>query len=407
MSFMQVPLAAIADINRSSLPEATFEDVVIEYADLSSVDLDAGTVSPDSMRFGDAPTRARRVVRAGDSLIPCLTRKNWTATRPLLVDGALERVVFSTGFYSVSPRAGVDPRFLNYALGSLPVLSDLAKASQGVTMVGYSESALARIRIPRLPLAQQVQVADFLDREIQRIDEALSSIENLQDLANQRLEAQIADEIARIARRAPRVPLKRIVDPARPLTYGIVQAGEDVSGGVPYVRPMDMVEHAGVPDPTALRTTSPEIAQSYRRSTLQAGDVVVSIGPSFGKTMVVPQDLAGANLTQGTARVAPAKGFLAEYVQWSLRAPQAIAHWETAVGGATFRALNLEPLGQTPVFMATEADQQAMIQALRVTQREVARLLEMTSMLVDLFAERRKALITAAVTGQLDVEAAA
>jgi type I restriction enzyme S subunit len=407
MSFAQVPLSAIADINRLSLPETTSDDEEIEYADLSSVNLEMGTVSPESMRFSDAPTRARRVVRAGDSLIPYLTGKNWIATQPLLVDEALEHIIFSTGYYSVSPRAGVDSRFLNYALGSLSVLSNLEKASQGVTMVGYPESALARTRIPHLSLAQQIPVAGFLDRETQRIDEAVSSIENLRDLTKQRLEAQIAEEIARIAGRAPRVPLKRIVDPARPLTYGIVQAGDDVPGGVPYVRPMDMVEHTGVPDPTALRTTSPEIAQAYQRSTLQPGDVVVSIGPSFGKTMVVPQDLAGANLTQGTARVAPAKGFLAEYIQWSLRAPQAIAHWETAVGGATFRALNLEPLGQTPVFMATEADQQAMIQALRVTQREVARLLEMTGMLINRLSERRQALTTAAVTGQLDVEAVA
>jgi len=318
-----------------------------------------------------------------------------------------EAAVYAGYLARFRPSPDIDPRFVAYWAQSADFWRQIEVGAVRSTIDNFSSGRYRNLELVVPSPDVQTRIADFLDREIQRIDVALGTIENLRDLTNQRLAAQIAEEIGRIAGRAPRVPLKRIVDPARPLTYGIVQAGDDVPGGVPYVRPMDMFEHAGVPDPTALRTTSPEIAQAYQRSTLQAGDVVVSIGPSFGKTMVVPQELAGANLTQGTARVAPAKGFLAEYVQWSLRAPQAIAHWETAVGGATFRALNLEPLGQTPVFMATKADQQAMIQALRATQRDVARLLELTSRLADLLTERRQALITAAVTGQLDVEAVA
>lgn len=115
------------------------------------------------------------------------------------------------------------------------------------------------------------------------------------------------------------VPLKRLVDASRPITYGIVQAGADVYGGVPYIRPVDMSEHGGVVDPSELRTTSHEIAAQYRRSSVRCGDIVVSIGPSYGKTMVVPAELDGANLTQGTARVAPARDVDARYLRWSLR----------------------------------------------------------------------------------------
>jgi type I restriction enzyme S subunit len=145
------------------------------------------------------------------------------------------------------------------------------------------------------------------------------------------------------------LPLKRLVDPVRPITYGIVQAGEHVESGIPYIRPVDMVEHAGVPDAGLLLRTTPEIARAYSRSTLKAGDIVVSIGPSFGKTMVVPDDLEGANLTQGTARVAPAGGVDARFLRWALRSKLATSYWEAAVGGATFRALNLDPLSRTPI----------------------------------------------------------
>ena len=146
----------------------------------------------------------------------------------------------------------------------------------------------------------------------------------------------------------PISPLKRLVDPNRPITYGIVQAGEHVSDGIPYIRPVDMDAQGGV-DPEALLRTSREIAAAYRRSALRAGDVVVSIGPSFGKTMLVPEQLEGANLTQGTARVAVRNGASRRFVLWALQAKTSTAHWESSVGGATFRALNLGPLAETPV----------------------------------------------------------
>jgi type I restriction enzyme S subunit len=110
-----------------------------------------------------------------------------------------------------------------------------------------------------------------------------------------------------------------------------------------------MTEHDGVLDVTQLRRTSPEIALAYKRSELKSGDVVVTIGPSYGKTMIVPPELAGANLTQGTARVAVASHISPRYIYWALQTRLASSFWEAAVDGATFRALNLEPLSKTPV----------------------------------------------------------
>lgn len=153
------------------------------------------------------------------------------------------------------------------------------------------------------------------------------------------------------------VQLKRLVDPMRPITYGIVQAGENVPDGVPYIRPVDMVAWARDLDPNALQRTSIEIASQYQRSTVRGGDLVVSIGPSFGKLLLVPDYLTGANLTQGTARVAPAAGVDPRYLQWALRTSAVRDYWAREAGGATFRALNLGPLTRTPVVMHDHDEQ--------------------------------------------------
>lgn len=194
------------------------------------------------------------------------------------------------------------------------------------------------------------------------------------------------------------VPLKRLIDPVRPITYGIVQAGENVEGGVPYIRPVDMDGHRGV-DPMSLRTTSPEIAAAYARSALQPGDVVVSIGPSFGKIMVVPQELDGANLTQGTARVALRSDVSSRFVVWSLQSQHAIDYWETSIGGATFRALNLGPLANTPIRLPSLIEQVAIADYLDRETARIDTLIEEQQRLIELLRERRDASVSAASEG--------
>jgi type I restriction enzyme S subunit len=207
----------------------------------------------------------------------------------------------------------------------------------------------------------------------------------------------------------PHLPLKRFVDPLRPITYGIVQAGEDVVDGIPYIRPVDMVGNEGVPDPNLLRRTAPEIAAMYKRSEVRAGDIVVSIGPSFGKVMIVPPELAGANLTQGTARAAPGNDIEGRFLYWALQSHHAIAFWESEVSGATFRALNLEPLGRTPIPRLPLCRQVAIADYLDRETTRISAVVERLGgsassppkSLSGLLLEKRRALITAAVTDEL------
>ena len=196
-------------------------------------------------------------------------------------------------------------------------------------------------------------------------------------------------------------PLKRAVDPNRPITYGIVQCGEDVTDGIPYIRPVDMTDEGGVSF-EKIRRTAPEIAAAYSRSMLASDDLVVSIGPSFGKVMIVPSELAGANLTQGTARIAPARGVNLRYLFWLLRSRNLNEAWDSVATGATFRALNLEPLSRTQICIPPEEEQP---QIATFLDRETARidaLIETKQRQIELLQEKRAALISHAVTKGLD-----
>lgn len=196
--------------------------------------------------------------------------------------------------------------------------------------------------------------------------------------------------------------LKRVVDQDRPITYGIVQAGPNVADGIPYIRPADMTDEAGVKSYEDLLRTSREIAANYERSTVHGGDIVCSIGPSFGKLMIVPKELHGANLTQGTARIAISAKYSSRFFFWQLRSRESFQQWESSVGGATFRALNLGPLAETQIVVPSKEEQQQIANFLDHETAKIDTLIDKQQQLIKLLKEKRQAVISHAVTKGLN-----
>jgi type I restriction enzyme S subunit len=151
------------------------------------------------------------------------------------------------------------------------------------------------------------------------------------------------------------IPLRDAVAPGTIVTYGIVQAGDEYPSGVPYVRTGDIrdgrIEHEG------LRRTDPAIAAKFARSRIAAGDIVMSIRATVGTVALTPQELDGANLTQGTARIAPGLETEASYLLEYLRTPRVQQWIQKQVKGATFKEITLDRLRQLPVSIPRKADQ--------------------------------------------------
>jgi type I restriction enzyme S subunit len=115
------------------------------------------------------------------------------------------------------------------------------------------------------------------------------------------------------------VDLRELVDPARPITYGILKPGPEIADGVRYVRvadfPNDRLNLASV------RRTSPKIDKQFARSRLRPGDLLLSIRGTVGRLIVVPEELDAANITQDSARLAIQTRVESRYVLWFLRRP--------------------------------------------------------------------------------------
>ncbi|MEV5409187.1 restriction endonuclease subunit S [Thermopolyspora sp. NPDC052614] len=312
------------------------------------------------------------------------------------------RGIVSGHYICFAPRHDADSRYLNWLFRSPPYAAGYALQSRGVR-IGQAEidNDLYRVMPVLLPpIEEQCAIADYLDRETARIDTLIEEQQRLIDMLRERRIATIAEALDG----HEVTHLRRLVDSKRPMTYGILQAGEPVEGGIVYIGPSDIVGEGMSPDKDALRTTAPEIASAYQRSVLAGGDVVVSIGPAYGKVAVVSEDLAGANLTQDTVRVALRPDIVdTRFVVWALLSRQTAEYWDYQIMGATFRRLNLGTLARTPIPFPPIDEQRRIAHYLDEQTAKIDTLIRETERFIELARERRAALITAAVTGQINI----
>jgi type I restriction enzyme S subunit len=159
-------LKYIATINDEALPETTDPDYEFNYVDIGSVDAAKGIVATETYRFEDAPSRARRIVRDGDTIISTVR----TYLRAIVaIREPVENMIVSTGFAVVRPRT-LDASFLSYALRSPFFVETVVSRSTGVSYPAINAPEVGNIGVTLPSLDEQRAIAVFLDRETARID---------------------------------------------------------------------------------------------------------------------------------------------------------------------------------------------------------------------------------------------
>lgn len=106
--------------------------------------------------------------------------------------------------------------------------------------------------------------------------------------------------------------LEAVTDPNRMICYGILMPKVRTGGTVPYVEVKDL--RARRLDVAALHRTSAALHKEFSRSELNSGDVVLAIRGSYDRALVVPPEVAGANVSRDVARIGPLPGLAPAFV---------------------------------------------------------------------------------------------
>jgi type I restriction enzyme, S subunit len=189
-------LKYLVQINARALQEDTSPDFDFRYIDISSVGRGILVSEPTALTFGAAPSRARRLVSPGDTIISTV-RTYLRAVWP--VAGRTDDVVVSTGFAVLSPGPLLRPSFLGWWAQSDVCIEEIVARSVGVSYPAINASDIGDLEIRIPSLAVQDELLNFLETKVEEIDRtvellggsALSSRTSLSGLLLEKRQALI------------------------------------------------------------------------------------------------------------------------------------------------------------------------------------------------------------------------
>ncbi|MHB1479004.1 MAG: restriction endonuclease subunit S [Acidithiobacillus ferrooxidans] len=197
-----VPMKTVATCNDDVLSESTDELYSIEYVEISDIDSYSGITKTSALQFGEAPSRARRIIKHGDILVSTVR----TYLRAIAaVDNPPDNLIASTGFAVIRPRR-IESGFLGYLFQAEYLVSKIISYSVGVSYPAINASELMRFGIPFPPLEEQQAIAAFLDAETARIDALIAEYETLIELLKEKRQALISHAVTKGLN--PDVPMK-------------------------------------------------------------------------------------------------------------------------------------------------------------------------------------------------------
>lgn len=388
-----VPLKHACRINPEVMSEGTDPDFEMEYIDIGNVTLENGIGDRQTLRFRDAPSRARKPVRKGDTIVSTV-RTYLKAIAHIEVNAP--NWIASTGFAVLRPIEGVDPRFLYRVTQSNPFVEAVVASSTGVSYPAINPSTLGNLEIPLPDLETQKSIADFLDRETARIDQLIEKKQRMVELLGEKLAASL--DVLTFGNPAfdniPQVPFK--------WTCRIPQGQVDPTA--PEWRDMPLIAPNHIESKTG-RLLTVETAEEQGaisgKFVFPAGTVLYSkIRPALAKACIAPDDgLCSADMYP----IIPSKYLRPEYLLMLLLS-QSFTEWAVLESmRVAMPKINRETLGTIRLIVPPLQEQDRLIGRYFSARRKIELLVDAMMISIDRLCEFRSALVTAAVTGQIDV----
>jgi len=404
-------LILLASINDDVLPEDTRPDFVMEYLDISSVTPGSKMLATASIKFDSAPSRARRIVKNGDIVVSTV-RTYLRAIAPII--DPPDNLIASTGFAIVRPRQDCSTIFLNYALQASNFIEEVIARSTGVSYPAISAHELGFIKLPIPQLKQdQESIGLFLDMETEKIDVLIEEQRQLIELLKEKRQTVISHAVTK------GLDSLRAMKASGVGWLGNIPASWNVVGS----RRLFRMRNERAWDSDQQLTASQKYGMLFQTEfvELEGRRVVEVIQGTDTLRHVEPNDFV-----------------------ISLRSFQGGIEWSKLAGSVTFHYVVLTPIKAVhPPFFAYLFKSMAYIQALRSTtnlirdgqdlryshfvlldlplvpleeQREIASYLDQkipqidalmaeAQVAIERLQERRSALISAVVTGKIDVRA--
>jgi type I restriction enzyme, S subunit len=164
----------VTAINKEVLSEKTDPNFEISYIDIGSVNSNGEIGIVELHTFENAPSRARRIVKEGDTIISTvrtyLKAITWI-TRPT------ENLICSTGFAVLTPKTKkIKPKYLAYLMRSTKYIDEIVSRSTGVSYPAISSNEIGLLECVLPPLEEQNNIVNNIDFQLSSLDMVVKEV---------------------------------------------------------------------------------------------------------------------------------------------------------------------------------------------------------------------------------------
>jgi len=329
--------------------------------------------------------------------------------------------VCSSEFVPLLPRR-TDIRFVWYVVQSDNYRTRLESLVESATKSHQraAPSDIYRLMWAFPPQNEQAAIAAFLDRETAKIDALIAEQQRLIELLQEKRQAVISRAVTKGLN--PNAPMKdsgiewlgevpehwrvaRLGHCGR-LQNGLSIGGEAFGTGDPFVSYGDVYNNANVPEfPSGLVRST---AEDQRKCGLEVGDVL------FTRTSETVDDIGIASTCLRSIPLATFAGFLIRfrpyegtldpgYSTYLFRNQGVKEHFAGTMNIVTRASLSQGELRSLPICLPPLSEQREIAAVIDSQTEQLRSLIGRTEQTITLLQERRSALISAAVAGQIDL----
>lgn len=390
-----------------------YTDVYYNEKISGNIDFMKATATPEQI--------VRFSLRAGDTLITKDSENPNDIAIPAYVPETLAGVLCGYHLAIVRPKNNVDGGYIARVFQSSYANSTFATRANGLTRYGLGYGALSNTFFPRPPKEEQTQIAAFLDRETAKIDRLIARQEQLIELLKEKRQAVISHAVTKGL--DPDAPMKdsgvewlgeipahwevkqiRYVSPT--ITVGIVvtPAKYYEDSGVACLRSLNVKENFLLA--SSLVYISQESNAVLSKSQIRSGDIVIVRTGQPGTSAVVTEEFNGCNCID-LIIIRQYSKFNSNFLSTFINSPAAKIQVAAHSDGAIQQHFNIEVAKSLYAPIPPIEEQEEIMAAVESQKEKFGSLIEKAMESVSLLQERRTALISAAVTGKIDVREAA
>ena len=247
----------------------------------------------------------------------------------------------------LKPKEGLNVDYLCYSL----MFYDVTGLVNGATRQKLTQADMRKMEIPLPSLDEQRKIAAVLDKVSDLIAKRRQQLDKLDELIKARFVEMFGDQDY------PYKELISLIKEGAGLSYGIVQPGDDGTGDMGVLRPVDLID--GKIDTTSIKYIDRSIGEGFKKTELHGNELLITVRGTTGITALTDDRFIGMNVTRGIAVIRyDSEKINPVYLNTYLKTDKSQRYIQERTRGATLQQINLSDLRVQQILVPPRDEQE-------------------------------------------------